>query len=337
MKYTILNNFAGIDKEKWSDFIRNHPDRNAFLTPEMFRMFAETRNYEPIIIACVDNETSEIAGLMAAVIMKEYAGALGKLTARSIVWGAPLSLNNDDTINELLLKEYIKIAGKKAIYTEIRNFFTTNKALFEKLNFEYEEHLNILVNLTISEEALWSGVKSNRKRGIKKGIESKLEFQVTTDSSIVPVFYELLKETYSHIKKPFPKIDHFNKICETLPKDAFQYYSILSNGEIITCMMAFTYQQVIYGYYIGSKKDNEYLKMRPMDLLYWRVMQWGIENNYQCFDWMGAGKPNEEYGVRDFKLQYGGEVVEYGRYKLTHKPLLEAFGKFGLKIWQKLK
>lgn len=31
---------------------------------------------------------------------------------------------------------------------------------------------------------------------------------------------------------------------------------------------------------------------------------------------MGAGVPNDGgYGVRDFKAKFGGELVEYGRFK----------------------
>ena len=66
-------------------------------------------------------------------------------------------------------------------------------------------------------------------------------------------------------------------------------------------------------------------------------MRWGIVNGIKVFDWLGAGKPNKEYGVRDFKLEYGGKVVEFGRYEKIHKPFLMEIGKIGLKLWQKLK
>ena len=51
---------------------------------------------------------------------------------------------------------------------------------------------------------------------------------------------------------------------------------------------------------------------------------------------MGAGKPNEPYGVRDFKAEFGGKMVEYGRYVQLCKPMLYAIGKIGVKILKKL-
>jgi lipid II:glycine glycyltransferase (peptidoglycan interpeptide bridge formation enzyme) len=47
---------------------------------------------------------------------------------------------------------------------------------------------------------------------------------------------------------------------------------------------------------------------------------------------MGAGIPDRPYGVRDFKMEFGGEVVEYGRYLCIRKPVLYKIGKWGVKI-----
>ena len=51
---------------------------------------------------------------------------------------------------------------------------------------------------------------------------------------------------------------------------------------------------------------------------------------------MGAGKPNEKYGVRDFKAEFGGELVEYGRNLFIFNRLLYNVGKLGVKIMKKL-
>ena len=46
------------------------------------------------------------------------------------------------------------------------------------------------------------------------------------------------------------------------------------------------------------------------------------------FNFMGAGKPDVPYGVRNFKSKFGGELVETPRYVIAHKPLFYAIGKF---------
>jgi hypothetical protein len=47
---------------------------------------------------------------------------------------------------------------------------------------------------------------------------------------------------------------------------------------------------------------------------------------------MGAGKPDIPYGVRDFKMEFGGELVEHGRFLCVRKPLLYWIGELGVKI-----
>jgi lipid II:glycine glycyltransferase (peptidoglycan interpeptide bridge formation enzyme) len=45
---------------------------------------------------------------------------------------------------------------------------------------------------------------------------------------------------------------------------------------------------------------------------------------------MGAGEPGVPYGVRDFKAEFGGTMVEYGRFLHVAKPLLYRIGEAGV-------
>ena len=52
---------------------------------------------------------------------------------------------------------------------------------------------------------------------------------------------------------------------------------------------------------------------------------------------MGAGKPDEEYGVRDFKAEFGGELVEHGRFLCITKSVLYQIGVIGINTLKKIK
>ena len=81
----IIDNYKNIDKKKWKDFVADHPDGNIFQTPEMYDVYQGTINYDPIIIAAV-NENDDIQGILLAVVQKEKYDALGWFTARSIIF-----------------------------------------------------------------------------------------------------------------------------------------------------------------------------------------------------------------------------------------------------------
>jgi len=52
---------------------------------------------------------------------------------------------------------------------------------------------------------------------------------------------------------------------------------------------------------------------------------------------MGAGKPDEGYGVRDFKAKFGGELVEHGRFIHINQPVLYTIGKQAVKFLKRKK
>ena len=137
-----------IDKEEWGEFVYKHPHGNIFQTPGMYDIYQQTKKYEPIFLAVV-NENKEIIGTLLAVIQKEHSGLLGKFSSRSIVWGGPLVKNYDSGILDCILSEYNKTIKGKAIYSQFRNLWDwkDKKRIFESNGFNYEDHLDILLDL----------------------------------------------------------------------------------------------------------------------------------------------------------------------------------------------
>lgn len=325
-----------LDNKKWSDFVFNHHNGNIFQTPEMYDVYKNTKKYEPILLAVVNNR-NEISGILLAVIQKEYSGILGNFTARSIIQGGPLIKNDDPSVLDYLLKEYDKIINKKAIYSQFRNFWGWGDSdeIFITDGFEYEEHLNILVDLTKAEKQLWKEVHSKRRNEVRRATKEGAYFSIENTDDSLKKCYRILQEVYNRAKLPIPDYNFFyNLYCMDSNSKLIigcAYYE----SEIIGCMFALSFKDTIYDFYAGSmmKFYNKY----PNDLIPWEVFKWGKKNNYKVFDFGGAGKPDVPYGVRDYKKKFGGEVVNYGRYEKVHQPMMFEMAKIGFKLWQKIK
>jgi lipid II:glycine glycyltransferase (peptidoglycan interpeptide bridge formation enzyme) len=93
------------------------------------------------------------------------------------------------------------------------------------------------------------------------------------------------------------------------------------------------YKNVIYGWYGGMERS--YSRYYPNEVLMWYILKWGAEHGFQVYDFGGAGTPDEEYGVRDFKAKFGGDLVCYGRHTYVHMPFLFKLGQLGYAIYQK--
>jgi len=328
-----------VNKQQWSDFVRSHPNGNIFQTPEMYEMYSNTPLYKPVFL-CGYDQQKEIVFILVAVIQKEHKGVIGKFSARSIISGGPIIKNHNEDYLEFCIKTYNRIINNRVIYSQIRNFYIHNqstKQIFQKYGFKYEDHLNIVLNISVGENKLFNNFSKSRKKGIKKAVQYHFTFSESTQTAAVDNFYTLLSITYDKIKLPYPSKKHFSEITEIINARNFRIFFLTKEEQKIASLFVLTFNKTIYGYYMGSSADNEILKHKPLDLLFWEVFKWGNSHGYSFFDWMGAGKPDEEYGVRDFKLQYGGEAENFGRYVKIHKPFMMFISKILFRIWQKIR
>lgn len=334
--YKTITDINRMDQNKWSEFVYNHPQGNIFQIPEMFNVYTKTKKYEPVFLAVV-NGKGEIAGILLAVIQKEYSGVLGDFTARSIIHGGPLIKDDDPDVLDFVLKEYNKIIKKKAIYSQFRNFWDwgNSKECFIKNGFEYEDHLTILIDLRKTEEQLWKEVYSKRRNEVRRATKEGAYFSIEHTEDSLKKCCGILQEVYSRAKLPIPDYDFFYNLYRMGSNSRLLIFCAYYESQIIGCMLALSYKDTIYDFYAGSmmKFYNKY----PNDLIPWEVFKWGKENSYKVFDFGGAGKPDVPYGVREYKKKFGGEFVNYGRYEKVHKHLLMEIGKLGLKIYRIIK
>jgi len=331
-KYRIVNE---IERRQWSDFVRHHPRGNIFQTPEMFDVFKATKNNEPVLTAAVDDKGNRVVGVLISVIRKEYAGVAGSFTARSITWGGPLVADDKREILELLVEQYNKIIKRKVIYSQFRNLWDQENfiAAFKKKSYNYEEHLNIHVDLGKTEKELWKEVNSKRRNEIRRAKREGTTFKELTSKDEIDRAYRILKEVYTRAKLPLLDKSLFNAALKILhPKGMIKFFGAVNQNKIIGTIVVLCYKERLYNWYAGSLK--KYYDKYPNDLLPWEVFLWGGKKGYEIFDFGGAGKPGKPYGVRDYKKQFGGELVNFGRYEKIHKPAFMKLGKFGLKLWQ---
>lgn len=109
-------------------------------------------------------------------------------------------------------------------------------------------------------------------------------------------------------------------------------YGAMFEEQIIGAMFIFNYNGIFYDWYAGSLK--EFYKLSPNHLLPWEILLHARAESCKRFDFGGAGKPGVPYGVRDYKIQFGGQFVNFGRYEIAHNPLLFSLMNFAFKVWQ---
>lgn len=338
-QYTTYETFrSDTSANSLSTFIADHPAGSFFQSPDFFAFIEQVAEYKPVQLLALDRQ-GQICGSLLGVVQSNGGGIKSWLSRRLIVWGGPLVATDSGypatEVVGALLAQLRKFASNNAIFIEFRNFFDTTewREQFTDLGFEYRDHLNYLVT-TDEQAAVKKRMSSSRWRQIKSSLKAGAEVSEARNEQEVVEFYNILEQLYKEkVKKPLPKRDLF---IEFYRQGIGKYFIVRREEEILGGIMCPIFaDKVIYEWYICGKDGLE-KGLHPSVLATWAPIEYGIQQRYEYFDFMGAGKPEEDYGVRQFKARFGGDEVCYGRYNLVvNKPLYEV-GKLGLSIYQKM-
>ena len=333
----IISHDAGLLKNAgWESYVRQHSDGNFFQLPQAFDLFGKVPGYQPVVTGVL--EDGKIKGVLLCVIQKE-AAVYGFLTSRAIIWGGPIV--DSPEVAETLVKAFDEFIKGKVIYAQFRNSFNCDqlRTAFSKQRFEYLQHLNYLVSTKDkSTTELLSLMSKSKARQIKKGLQ-QAEIITATSQQEVDEFYTLLRKMYREkVHKPLPPKSFFDAFfTDIVPTGLGHYLLIRCEGKIIGGIMSpMLPGKAICEWYIAGL-DKEYKEQYPSILATWAAIAYGSEHGFECFDFLGAGKPDQDYGVREFKSKFGGELVQFGRFEKVYSPMLMKIGETGLKILKLLK
>ena len=333
ISFSIENAF---DDKRWDDFILNHPYGNIFQSHNMYEVYRNTKNYYPIKIFAINQATDELNGVLNAVVVCEVGGFLSNFSAHSIIQGGPIILPGlEKEIVPLLVTEHDRLSRRKALYSEIRNLNDFKDTLRSITDYKYEDHLNFLLNLDQSETDLWHQLHQSRKKNIKRAAKENVIVEEMLEREFLNVFYKLLQETYMEVRIPLAHISLFEAAFDILyPAKMIKFFLARQGNKYIGARAILLYKNIIYDWYAGAAKDA--LEAHPNDYLVWHILKWGIDNGYKQFDFGGAGKPDVEYGPREFKRRFGGELVNYGRHINVYSPKKMEIVKRGFEVYRKL-
>lgn len=330
----FITDISEIDPEKLKRFVRRHPYGNFFQSTKALQFFQSLENFTPILIVALDDD--KVVGSLLSVVIRENGGLKGYLSRRCIVWGGPLVINDNPDVWDGLLSKFSELASKMAIYSEFRNFrdLSTKIKVFENHGYQLKEHLNFIVSVTSLEQAR-AGLSKSKKRQINKSLKCGAEIVCPEKIEDIESFYKILSALYKEkVKKPLAPFSFFRKFFQD--PSLGTYLLVKYEGDIIGGIMCPIFKDTIYEWFVCGK-DGEIIDVYPSVLATWAPIEYAANNGIKYFDFMGAGSPDMEYGVRNFKAKFGGEAVNFGRFVKVNQRLQYQVGKMGLELLKRFK
>lgn len=319
---------------EWNSFLANHSNANIFQTPEIYQVYLETPNYLPFIIAYRCDH--KISGILLGTILWEGVGAFRIFSSRVVILGGPLVINNDSNVVRSLLVELNGFAKAKAIYIQFRNLRMFDEAwtkVFFEEGYTSEDHLDIIHTLSMDSSLLFNNIHTGRKKNIRRAIAGGVIFEELFSFEDFTAALHLIYKTYKRVGLPIQSKQFFTNAFRFLYQRSFMKIFIAKYlDQICAVRLVLTYNNEIYDWYTGA--DEHFSNKYVNDFLPWKIMEWGAKNGYKKFDFGGAGKPNDKYGVREFKLKFGGNLVNFGRYLKITKKCHYSFGKVLFQLYR---
>ena len=347
----LLNN--EIDRVEWSKLVQSSSTGTWFQTPEAYSFYESLHElFRPFVVGiasppslsgkagnmpilrgvCVGYETVEKS------LVKQF------LTCRAIIVGGPCFADDctDEEIEVLMneVRQRLMIDDRlrmNPIFIETRNFndYSRWKGAFENAKFEYKKHLNFHVHTNQAWDGIENKIGKHRKKYIRLSFRDGATIEENPSIEQVRAYYDILLDLYrTKVKMPLQTWTFFEKLYYC---DNCKYLLVLYDGQVVGGSICMLLQgHGVYEWY-ACGKDGVYRNIHPSSVTKYAGMKYACDNGYAIFDMMGAGKPDEEYGVRDFKAEFGGELVEHGRFLCITKPLLYKIGVLGIKILNKRK
>ena len=323
----VLINDA-IPLSSWNEFIVRNRHATPFHSPSFFSFFNSVGKVSATAYAVTEGD---VIKALSVVTIQCEKGPAGYFSGRQIVYGGPLAEDDCPAALDLLLKTVDESRDNRVIYSEIRNLsdFSSLRDVFLNNGYEYVPYLNFRADTT-SLESMTRKISSSRLRQIRKAQQQSVICTEARNRDEVRQFYILLKDLYRRrLHKPLPAEDFFVKFYD---RDLGIYLLVRYNGRIIGGIMCpVLHGRALYEFYVCGR-DDENKGLYPGVMATWSAMEYANRNNIPLFDFMGAGRPDEEYGVRDFKARFGGTPVEYGRFLKIRKPFLYKTGRIVLEL-----
>ena len=287
-----------------------------------------------------DVEKSQLLLLQPVVIQRFVKWLPWRLGAYAVAWCEPWRAGNiadEEAVEAFVLmnEAIVKYCRKRALYVEYRHFSENNiyglilNSRSSILNFQFSifnsrlPWWNIYHDIEAGEDVA-EKMKRDKRRQFKLSFEAGVEVVLEPTKEQIVEWYGLLKGLYRRIRRPLPSVNVFLKLNElgigrvfvvvydgrVVSGSAILYFlNKAKNAQLLTLN-----SQLFYEWYRASvyeKIKNVY----PSVVITWQVLQLVADMGGGRFDFMGAGRRNKEYGVRQFKLEFGGELTPEFRYR----------------------
>jgi hypothetical protein len=294
--WSILHSYPndkGVE-DRWRKFLTRADFPAHYVSPEYFLepFFRDKRPF-----AVLASQGERVVAVVTGV-HEEQQLVCGLISRPQICFDKTVDLAAPcDALAAGLLHE----AGSTKLIT-LCSWVHLNTLLHHGYRYKEEEGV-VMLDLTRGPDELFSKFSNTRRTDIRNAIKRGVEVVIAGTHDEFKAYYEIYTDWCRRKKSvPFP----FEVLEEALRLDNRRLFLARYEGKTIAATIIRSYPGTMIEYAANSSLVD-YLKLRPNDLLQWRIVEWACREGYQRYSLGGAHL---------FVRRMGGSIVPVYRYRL---------------------
>lgn len=310
MSLDIIN---PINYQAWNDLLLTNKNTSFFHTSGWAKVLSESYGYTPLYFTSI--EDNKLSALIPMMEVKSILTGKRGVSLPFTDYCEPVVSDQDSFDNAI---EQIKEFGEKRNwdYIEWRGGSDCFKDTTPSLSFYSHD-----IKLHQDEDELFSNLKSSTRRNIKKAQKQGVEVRFHHSLDSVKKFFKLNCKTRKKYGLPPQPFSFFKKMFENIisKKKGFIALAYFKKKTVAGAVYFHFNNKAIYKY---GASDEDYLNMRPNNLIMWEAIKHYAKNSYRTF---GFGITEmENQGLLQFKRGWGGaeSLIKYYRYSMKSKEFI---------------
>lgn len=318
----ITIEFSENPDKKWNDRLLKSELGNIYQTHQYGKFTEQARNWETNFLKFI-NSNGDIVGQVMLTknsqfqdkkigsflrIMPKYNKKIYRWRYGPIIFDQNLNSEICDIFKKFLLSKKCIIRGSEHPLGS-GNLLSTNDS------FNYEQLGTFLIDLSIEKKILWSKLnKHSARKNVARSLERNVQIKEMKKSNLKE-YHKMLHETKLKAGG-FQHMSRLEKMWEQLHPLGLTGFMAYENEQPIGGIMISSFNKYMNELGVARSERDFDAKLYSQDLLKWKIIEWGIENDLRYYDLTGVNpqpKDEKEMGIYRYKKKWGGNLIKYGQ------------------------
>jgi len=312
-----------LSRESWNSFLERFPDGNfeqCFEYGEISRR-AFPRSH---VVRFAAMRGDEVLGLVQGTYSRYFGFGMSLGVMRGPV--VDLSLSDSVEVAERLLRALDDYARERRII-EGRVLVPEEwgfDGVFRSFGYSLVGGLNeYVVSLDGGIDRVWRSISHNKRRNIRKAMREGVEVVESRDREDLLKFYSMLRAAERRGGFSSYPLSWFEAVWSVYRPELSRVFLARWKGKDIAGVFTVVHGGTVYALAAGS--FSEWWRVRPNDIMHWRVMEWACRNGYSRY-YMGlvSDPPPKEgssaWGVWRWKREWRGRLLRFRVFRKVFKP-----------------